>query len=259
MHILSAESGWLDRCGGPKRGARLNPADFPTLDSIVELWNKVEAQVRAFLAGLSDADCAGTPSTRRSARTSRCRSASSCSTRPPTASTTAARSCCCYGCSAMHRATSTCSSTSPRNTAFQPGRPGAEGDAVVFTKSLREGVRRGRIKCSVRIWTRPHVKPGGRYPMDDGHVVVDSNRGDTAEGHYLRSRARVRLRERESAARDRQARPRPARLSDSAFITCRRVAGKGGDTEICNLWFFQSGSSSRDGSGSQKLAATAMM
>ena len=45
---------------------------------------------------------------------------------------------------------------------------------MVFTKRLREGVRRGIIKCSVRIWTRPHVKVGGRYPMDDGHIVVDS-------------------------------------------------------------------------------------
>ena len=45
---------------------------------------------------------------------------------------------------------------------------------MVFTKRLREGVRRGRIRCSVRVWTRPHVKVGGRYPMDDGHIVVDS-------------------------------------------------------------------------------------
>ena len=45
---------------------------------------------------------------------------------------------------------------------------------MVFTKRLREGIRRGRIRCTVRIWTRPHVKTGGRYPMDDGHVVVDS-------------------------------------------------------------------------------------
>ncbi len=45
---------------------------------------------------------------------------------------------------------------------------------MVFTKGLREGVRRGRIRCSVRIWMRPHVKVGGRYPMDDGHIVVDS-------------------------------------------------------------------------------------
>ena len=45
---------------------------------------------------------------------------------------------------------------------------------MVFTKSLREGVRRGRIRCSVRIWTKPHVKAGGRYAMDGGHIVVDS-------------------------------------------------------------------------------------
>ena len=45
---------------------------------------------------------------------------------------------------------------------------------MVFTKRLREGVRRGRIRCSVRIWQRLHVKVGGRYPMDDGHIVVDS-------------------------------------------------------------------------------------
>src|SRR5678816_3151053 len=45
---------------------------------------------------------------------------------------------------------------------------------MVFTKRLREGVRRGRIRVSVRVWTRPHVKVGGRYPMDDGHIVVDA-------------------------------------------------------------------------------------
>jgi hypothetical protein len=45
---------------------------------------------------------------------------------------------------------------------------------MVFAKALREGVRRGRIRCSVRIWTRPHVKAGGRYAMDDGQIVVDS-------------------------------------------------------------------------------------
>ena len=45
---------------------------------------------------------------------------------------------------------------------------------MVFTKRLREGVRRGRIRCSVRIWMRPHVKAGGRYRMDEGQIVVDS-------------------------------------------------------------------------------------
>ena len=45
---------------------------------------------------------------------------------------------------------------------------------MVFTKRLREGIRRGRIRCSIRIWMRPQVKVGGRYQMDDGHIVVDS-------------------------------------------------------------------------------------
>ncbi|HTP34763.1 MAG TPA: ASCH domain-containing protein [Candidatus Acidoferrales bacterium] len=45
---------------------------------------------------------------------------------------------------------------------------------MVFTKRLREGVRRGEITCSVRIWIRPHVKVGGRYPMEEGAIVVDS-------------------------------------------------------------------------------------
>jgi hypothetical protein len=45
---------------------------------------------------------------------------------------------------------------------------------MVFTKRLREGIRRGRIRCSVRIWVRPHVKVGGRYQMDEGHIVVDA-------------------------------------------------------------------------------------
>jgi len=43
-----------------------------------------------------------------------------------------------------------------------------------FTKRLRDGVRRGDITCSVRIWTRPHVKVGGRYKMEEGEIEVDS-------------------------------------------------------------------------------------
>jgi hypothetical protein len=45
---------------------------------------------------------------------------------------------------------------------------------VTFTKRLRDGVRRGEITCSVRIWTRPHVKAGNRYPMEEGAIEVDS-------------------------------------------------------------------------------------
>jgi len=43
-----------------------------------------------------------------------------------------------------------------------------------FAKQLREGVRRGQITCSVRIWMRPHVKVGGRYRMEAGEIEVDS-------------------------------------------------------------------------------------
>ena len=45
---------------------------------------------------------------------------------------------------------------------------------MVFTKRLRDGVRRGEITCSVRIWMRPHVKVGKRYPMEEGAIEVDS-------------------------------------------------------------------------------------
>jgi len=45
---------------------------------------------------------------------------------------------------------------------------------MMFAKHLRERIRRGRIRCTVRIWMQPRVKVGGRYRMDDGHVVVDS-------------------------------------------------------------------------------------
>src|ERR1700757_4154852 len=45
---------------------------------------------------------------------------------------------------------------------------------MVFTKRLREGVRLGKITCSVRIWTRPHVKVGARYPMEEGAIEIDS-------------------------------------------------------------------------------------
>lgn len=43
-----------------------------------------------------------------------------------------------------------------------------------FAKQLRDGIRRGRIKCTVRVWMSPRVKVGGRYQMEGGHVVVDS-------------------------------------------------------------------------------------
>jgi hypothetical protein len=45
-----------------------------------------------------------------------------------------------------------------------------------FTKRLREPVMRGEVTCSVRIWQKPHVKVGGRYPLGAGAVEVTSIR-----------------------------------------------------------------------------------
>jgi hypothetical protein len=45
---------------------------------------------------------------------------------------------------------------------------------VIFTKRLRDGVRRGEITCSVRIWIQPRVRVGGRYRMEEGEIEVDS-------------------------------------------------------------------------------------
>ena len=56
VHILSAEWGWLDRCGGHPRGPALQPADYPNLTSLLTRWQEVESQMRAFLTNLTDDD-----------------------------------------------------------------------------------------------------------------------------------------------------------------------------------------------------------
>jgi hypothetical protein len=45
---------------------------------------------------------------------------------------------------------------------------------MMFAERLRDGVRRGNITCSVRIWQSPRVKAGGLYPMGKGHILVES-------------------------------------------------------------------------------------
>jgi hypothetical protein len=45
---------------------------------------------------------------------------------------------------------------------------------MTFTKRLREGIRRGEITCSVRIWMSPRVRVGARYRMEEGEIEVDS-------------------------------------------------------------------------------------
>jgi uncharacterized damage-inducible protein DinB len=58
VHVLSAEWGWLDRCGGTKRGPALKADDYPTLDSVTATWSKVERYVHEFLSSLRDEDLA---------------------------------------------------------------------------------------------------------------------------------------------------------------------------------------------------------
>jgi hypothetical protein len=43
---------------------------------------------------------------------------------------------------------------------------------MMFTQRLRDPVRRGEVTCSVRIWQKPHVKVGGRYPLTPGEIEV---------------------------------------------------------------------------------------
>jgi uncharacterized damage-inducible protein DinB len=54
VHVVSAEWGWLDRCGGPPRGGRLQPEDYPTVEALAQVCRRVEAHMRAFLGKLRD-------------------------------------------------------------------------------------------------------------------------------------------------------------------------------------------------------------
>src|SRR5688572_25227814 len=56
VHALSAEWGWLDRCGGAARGAPLNASDYPTVATLFDQWQQVEGHVRDFLSTLRDED-----------------------------------------------------------------------------------------------------------------------------------------------------------------------------------------------------------
>jgi hypothetical protein len=41
---------------------------------------------------------------------------------------------------------------------------------VIFSKELQDDVRSGAITVSFRLWKRPKVKVGGRYPVGSGGV-----------------------------------------------------------------------------------------
>ena len=44
---------------------------------------------------------------------------------------------------------------------------------MLFQRRFHERIVNGEIRCTVRIWQRPHVKVGGRYRLGRGAVVVD--------------------------------------------------------------------------------------
>ncbi len=43
-----------------------------------------------------------------------------------------------------------------------------------FTRRLRASIRTSEITTSIRVWQSPRVKVGGRYRMEDGHIVVET-------------------------------------------------------------------------------------
>ena len=45
---------------------------------------------------------------------------------------------------------------------------------MLFTKYLRDGVRSGAIKRSVRVWMNPRVRAGKRYRFEEGEIEIDS-------------------------------------------------------------------------------------
>jgi hypothetical protein len=44
---------------------------------------------------------------------------------------------------------------------------------MLFQRRFHDGIRSGEIRCTVRIWKRPHAKAGGRYALGAGAIVVD--------------------------------------------------------------------------------------
>jgi hypothetical protein len=44
----------------------------------------------------------------------------------------------------------------------------------MFSRDLRAAVARGEITVSIRLWSRPQVKVGGRYPSAGVVIEVDS-------------------------------------------------------------------------------------
>jgi hypothetical protein len=44
---------------------------------------------------------------------------------------------------------------------------------VIFSRELRDDVLAGEITVSFRLWKRPKVKAGGRYPVGPGSGLIE--------------------------------------------------------------------------------------
>jgi len=44
---------------------------------------------------------------------------------------------------------------------------------MLFQRRFHGRIAKGEIRCTVRIWQRPHVKVGGRYALGGGAIIVD--------------------------------------------------------------------------------------
>ena len=44
----------------------------------------------------------------------------------------------------------------------------------MFSRDLRDAVARGEITVSIRLWSRPQVRLGGRYPTAGVVIEIDS-------------------------------------------------------------------------------------
>jgi uncharacterized damage-inducible protein DinB len=60
VHLLNADAIWLERAGGPTRGALLNPADFATFDEVLARGAQLESHWQALVAALQGEDLSRT-------------------------------------------------------------------------------------------------------------------------------------------------------------------------------------------------------
>ena len=60
VHTMDAERIWRMRCQGESASVRLtDPAEYPTLEDLLQQWEGEEQSMRAYLAELTDADLSG--------------------------------------------------------------------------------------------------------------------------------------------------------------------------------------------------------